>query len=269
MMIHAFVTTSYWTVLLAIFTLIAFLSASSDHRTQQSIIRGVIAPYLVLLSLFTLRYVLSVRVVAQWQYQLNTSDIQDAIRCANTYLVAISGRCADEGFLIGSWLRTPSWFYVHIFAAIVTTMAQLLQFLRPKKGDLAHRRLGYAAAMSLFVSAGGAIAIMFHSEGGLASVVPLSVLSILWIHFMLRGIHEARRNNQNRHRENMWRVLALTFSAPMLRLYERLFRGVGASNVVSYIAAQWAALVGNIIVVECLLRFGGEKPLLSAENICA
>lgn len=56
----------------------------------------------------------------------------------------------------------------------------------------------------------------------------------------------------------MLRVAALTFTAPMLRVYDALFRVLGASPTASYVSAEWCALAGNVGCVEAYIRSEGE-----------
>lgn len=242
----------------AVATWVFVFLSHRGFREPAVFFRSTFAPMLGVLAAFTMRYTATVHFVARWQYGMNESFIEDAIRCSGSFVATVEGACSDRGFLIGAWLERPASIYVHLFGAIVTSCLQIVQFARETRGDRRHAVVGWVAFASLVLSAGGAASILYHSEAGMASSIPLGLLTIFWTGSALRGILTIRRGDVSGHRRWMLRVAALTFTAPMLRVYDALFRVLGASPTMSYVSAEWCALVGNAGCVEAYIRSEAE-----------
>lgn len=152
-----------------------------------------------------------------------------------------------------SGLDVPAHFFF-AGAALLLAPFQVMTWLRRRWPRL-HRIGGWLYAAGVLVGGIGGLSMAPHAQGGWASGAAFAVLAPLWIAVTARGIGYAVAGDVARHRQWMWRSVALTSSAVTLRLM--LGFGLGLLHApfpAVYITAAWASWIFNLTLCEWWLR---------------
>lgn len=136
--------------------------------------------------------------------------------------------------------------------ALLGGLAQFVPWLRTRY-PVVHRWTGrgYLFAGVLPSSVLG-LAVALLSLGGLASQVPLSLLSVLWFVTAVQGLRAARARNFREHRVWMIRNFALTTAAVTGRLWGLALSSAlpDAGGAEIFAAANWLSFTVNLLVAE-------------------
>lgn len=149
-------------------------------------------------------------------------------------------------------------FYSHIFSSLVVLSSGAFLFSNYllKKWPKLHRWLGKVYVLLLLaVSAPSGMVMAVYANGGWAAKASFLILTPIWWWFTWKGYQTAVRRQFKAHRQWMMRSYALTLSAISLRIYQMMLgQLVYIDPVTQYIFVSWVSWVGNLIVVEILIR---------------
>jgi hypothetical protein len=154
-------------------------------------------------------------------------------------------------------------FYVHISSSMVVMVAGLLQFFPKilKRWPFVHRALGktYVAGILIFAAPSGLI-LGFYANGGLSSKVGFVLQSIVWWALTLAAWAEIRRKRPLQHTQMMLRSYAVTLAAMSLRTESYvMYHYLGTKPIETYLTVTWLSWVGNLLLAELIIYWGGAS----------
>lgn len=119
-----------------------------------------------------------------------------------------------------------------------------------------HRLSGGLYAGGVLMAGLAGLSLALHAQGGAATGIAFGLLALAWLATTGIGIGHALAGNLARHRQWMWRSIALTASAVTLRLI--LGIGLGVLHLPFapvYLAAAWGCWLFNLALCELVLRW--------------
>ncbi len=119
-----------------------------------------------------------------------------------------------------------------------------------------HRLSGVLYAGGVLVAGLGGLSLALRAEGGAPTGIAFGLLALAWLATTGIGIGYALAGNLARHRQWMWRSIALTASAVTFRL----ILGIGLDVLhlpfaPVYLAAAWGSWLFNLGVCELIARW--------------
>ncbi|MGY1426332.1 DUF2306 domain-containing protein [Lysobacter sp. A289] len=155
-------------------------------------------------------------------------------------------------FAISGW-DVPAHFFAAGLALLLVPL-QLSTSVRCRLPRL-HRLGGWLYVAAVAIGAGSGLSLAENAQGGLASTLGFTALSLLWPVVTAIGIRHAIAGNTAAHRRWMFRSAALTTAAITLRLI--LATGVILQwpFIPVYIAAAWLSWLINLAICELILRW--------------
>lgn len=202
-----------------------------------------------------------------------------ALVSLGTYAQGPLQELADEGTSVAaSFVDAPTFvqvaLYVHIVAGSIALALGPLQFvtwLRNRWPRL-HRMVGRTYVGTVLIAALMGLVIAPYNSAGLLGVFGFGLLGVLWAVTTLLALQAARQRRFRDHQAWMIRSYALTFAAPMLRLWvlvlitvQPFFLGIEPDPYLAferaYIFVPFLCWVPNLIFAEWLVWRRG-LPLL-------
>ncbi|PZS88795.1 DUF2306 domain-containing protein [Stenotrophomonas maltophilia] len=119
-----------------------------------------------------------------------------------------------------------------------------------------HRLSGGLYTGGVLIAGLAGFSLALHAEGGAPTGIAFGLLAVAWLATTGIGIGHALAGNLARHRQWMWRSIALTASAVSFRLI--LGIGLGVLHLPFapvYLAAAWGCWLFNLAVCELVLRW--------------
>lgn len=163
---------------------------------------------------------------------------------------------------LGAVLQAHVWaLYLHVIPAMGSLILGPFQFLpqvRSNWPDL-HRWLGRIYLVTVVVGGVAALYLAQFSFMGMSSRLGFSVLALLLLYTGYRAYANIRQRRVQGHREWMMRNYALIFAAVTLRIYIRIFFGMGYTLPDIHGINAWLCWVPNLIFVEWLIRRGRNQ----------
>lgn len=150
----------------------------------------------------------------------------------------------------------------HLFGgglALLLVPLQMSAWIQQRLPRL-HRISGGLYAGGVVVAGVAGLSLALRAEGGMATGVAFGLLALAWLAATGIGIRYALMGEVSRHRQWMWRSIALTGSAISLRVI--LLVGLGVLHLpfpTAYLAAAWGCWLFNLALCELLLRWPGWK----------
>lgn len=191
------------------------------------------------------------------------------------YLVLGLRTMAETGIgLAGAYVDAPIGarvaLYVHIVAATVALVVapfQLSSRLRRRRRR-AHRATGRVYLVSVGVGALAGLGLLPFNSAGFTGVFGFGGLALVWAYAAWRAYRAIRSGDVPSHHAWVLRSVAVTFAAPMLRLWLGLLIGVqvpfaGADVDAdtlfanAYQAVPFLCWLPNLLVAEWLVRRRG------------
>ena len=191
------------------------------------------------------------------------------------YLVLGLTTMADLGIgLAGAYVDAPPVarvaLYVHIVAATVALLIapfQLSARLR-RRARRAHRVAGRVYLGGVAVGALAGLVLLPFNSAGLTGVFGFGGLAAVWAYSGWRALRAIRDGDVAGHQGWMIRSVALTFAAPMLRLWLGLLIGVqvpfagpepdgDAMFAAAYAVVPFLCWLPNLLVAEWIVRRRG------------
>lgn len=157
-------------------------------------------------------------------------------------------------------------FYIHIISSWFVMVAGILQFIPYilKNYPTIHRIFGKVyVILVLFFAAPSGLGLALYANGGLSTKVGFSCQCIVWWFITFIAWQEIRRKNWLLHTQAMLRSYAVTLAAMSLRIgsYVMIYH-FGTKPIETYLTVTWLSWVGNLLIVEILIKFGLAKYLL-------
>lgn len=189
-------------------------------------------------------------------------------------LAQIAAADPDNAVIAENFVSTPvvvqGALYLHIVAAalaLVLGPAQFSSRLRARARRL-HRITGRTYLVSVGLGALAAIAIAPWNAAGIVGLFGFGSLGVLWLWTGSRALRSIRSGDIPAHQAWMIRNYALTFAAPMLRLWLGVLIGVQiavsggvldpeAAFANAYAAVPFLCWLPNLVVAEWLVRRRG------------
>lgn len=119
-----------------------------------------------------------------------------------------------------------------------------------------HRVSGGLYVGGVLVAGLAGFSLALHAEGGAPTGIAFGLLALAWLATTCIGVGYALAGNLARHRQWMWRSIALTASAVTFRLI--LGIGLGVLHLPFapvYLAAAWGCWLFNLAVCELVVRW--------------
>ncbi|WP_164117530.1 DUF2306 domain-containing protein [Stenotrophomonas maltophilia] len=119
-----------------------------------------------------------------------------------------------------------------------------------------HRVSGGLYVGGVLVAGLAGFSLALHAEGGALTGIAFGLLALAWLATTSIGVGYALAGNLARHRQWMWRSIALTASAVTFRLI--LGIGLGVLHLPFapvYLAAAWGCWLFNLAVCELVVRW--------------
>lgn len=155
-------------------------------------------------------------------------------------------------FAVSGW-DVPSHFFAAGLALLLVPL-QLSASVRRRVPRL-HRLGGWLYVGAVAIGAVSGLSLAANAQGGIASTLGFTTLSLLWPLATAIGIRHAIAGDTAAHRRWMCRSVALTTAAVTLRL----MLGVGVvlqwPFMPVYVAAAWLSWIVNLAVCELILRW--------------
>lgn len=155
-------------------------------------------------------------------------------------------------FAVSGW-DVPAHFFAAGLALLLVPL-QLSASVRRRVPRL-HRLGGLLYVVAVAIAAVSGFSLAANAQGGIASTLGFTTLSLLWPLATAIGIRHAIAGDTVAHRRWMCRSIALTTAAVTLRL----MLGVGVllqwPFMPVYIAAAWLSWIVNLAVCELILRW--------------
>ena len=152
-----------------------------------------------------------------------------------------------------SGLDVPAHFFGAGLALLMVPL-QLSGWIR-RRWPALHRLGGWLSAVAILVGGVSGLSLAQHAQGGWASRLGFSLLSLLWLAVTANGIRLAIAGQRDRHRRWMAYSMALTSGAVTLRVMLALGTGVlGWPFMPVYVGTSWASWLFNLAVCAWLLR---------------
>lgn len=124
-----------------------------------------------------------------------------------------------------------------------------------------HRTVGRVVLLCIVLGGTAGLVIAPLSLAGLIGTAGFGSLALLWITFAVAGFRAIRRRDVVHHRRWMLRAFAMTYAAVTLRLWLiALIPLLGGDFLPAYYVVPFLSWVPNLIVVELILRRGGNLP---------
>jgi len=189
-------------------------------------------------------------------------------------LAELAASDADSATIAGNYVSAPAAvqgaLYLHIVAAalaLVLGPAQFSRRLRTRVPRL-HRVTGRAYFIAVGLGALGALVIAPWNLAGFVGFFGFATLAVLWLWTGARALRAIRAGDVALHQSWMIRNYALTFAAPMLRLWVGVLIAVQiaasggvldpeAAFVNAYAAVPFLCWLPNLVVAEWLIRRRG------------
>lgn len=162
--------------------------------------------------------------------------------------------------------------YLHILGAMVALVLGPFQFspgLR-KRFLKGHRIVGRLYLLGCLAGGIGGLSMTRFAHGGFPAGMGFAMLGALWLIASAMALHRIRQRNVAAHREWMIRSFALTFAAPMLRLYLTLHGILSGMEIIdlpftqAYIAIAWLCWVPNVLFAEWFINATRPQPVTNA-----
>lgn len=198
-----------------------------------------------------------------------------ALAASVPYLVLGLRTMAETGIgLAGAYVDTPIGarvaLYVHIVAATVALVVapfQLSSRLRRRRRRM-HRATGRVYLVSVGVGALAGLGLLPFNSAGFTGVFGFGGLALVWAYTAWRAYLAIRAGDVPSHHAWVLRSVAVTFAAPMLRLWLGLLIGVQVPFVgadadpeelfaTAYQVVPFLCWLPNLLVAEWLVRRRG------------
>lgn len=187
---------------------------------------------------------------------------------------SLEGLTTENAGLAGTFVDAPAVvrlaFYLHVVTASVALVAGVPQFVRRLRDrrPAVHRWTGRVYLATVGLGALSALVIAPFSDAGLVALFGFGALAVLWLWASARALTAIRRGDVASHQAWMIRSYALTFAAPMLRVWLGLLIGlqvpfagpepdVEALFANAYAAVPFLCWLPNVVVGEWLVRRRG------------
>lgn len=148
-------------------------------------------------------------------------------------------------------------FYLHIFSSLIILFctAILLSKTILYKYVKWHKISGKIyVVLVLLISAPTGLLMAFHANGGFDTQLSFIILSPLWWYFTFMGYTTIRKGKVKKHKEWMFRSIALTLSAVTLRLAQMVLNTFWVLDQdLLYFSVSWGSWIVNLIIVEYLI----------------
>jgi len=169
-------------------------------------------------------------------------------------------------FVAELFARTPAATIGHLAGGMIAIAVGALQVSRTIRNRFLnlHRWLGRLYVLAVTTGGLSAIALAGRSGGGLPGHVGFALLGMCWLIATWAAYISIRRDDEDAHREWMFRSYGLTLAAVTLRIYLPLSQIAGMDFEAAYTTITWLCWVPNLIVVEWILirRRGRRSPAI-------
>ncbi len=189
-------------------------------------------------------------------------------------LAEIAASDADAATIAGNYVGTPAFvqgaLYLHIGAAALALALGPAQFSRRlrARAPRGHRITGRVYFVAVGLGALAALVIAPWNLAGLVGLFGFGSLGVLWLWTGARALRAIRAGDVALHQSWMLRNYALTFAAPMLRLWTGVLVAVlvatsggdldpEAAFANAYAAVPFLCWLPNLVVAEWLVRRRG------------
>jgi uncharacterized membrane protein len=151
-----------------------------------------------------------------------------------------------------------NWLVAHAVCSSIALLIGPWQFVSAirRRWIGAHRWAGRIYCGAVLVGWIASLPVAAHANFGPISSVGFLVLGVLWAGATAQGYFTIRAGKIEEHRRWMVRSYALTAAAITLRIFLPLLPLMGISVANTYRFAAWGSWILNLILAECLLRFG-------------
>lgn len=153
-----------------------------------------------------------------------------------------------------SGMDVPAHFFGGGLALLLAPL-QMSGWVRQRIPRL-HRIGGGLYAGGVLIAGLAGLSLARHAQGGAATGLGFGLLGVAWLITTGFGLGYALAGNLAKHRDWMWRSIALTASAVTLRLI--LGVGLGVLHLpfpLVYLAAAWGCWTFNLAACELALRW--------------
>lgn len=144
----------------------------------------------------------------------------------------------------------------HIGGGMLALLTGPLQFVRRlrKRAPAVHRWTGRLYLVGVGVGGLGGLAMARLAYGGPVARLGFAALAVAWLYATWMAYRRIRAGDVAAHRRWMVRSFAITFAAPMLRLWLPGLMAAGLPFDVAYPTVAWLCWVPNLIAAELGLR---------------
>lgn len=144
----------------------------------------------------------------------------------------------------------------HIAGGMLALLTGPVQFVRRlrDRAPAVHRWTGRMYLVGVGVGGLGGLAMARLAYGGPAARLGFAALAVAWLYATWMAYRRIRRGDVASHRRWMVRSFALTFAAPMLRLWLPGLMATGLPFDVAYPSVAWLCWLPNLVVAELALR---------------
>lgn len=218
---------------------------------------------------------------APWLALLLTSIVV-AVYFPSKYLTdTLKSLAHNDPGLASTYAVTPVLiqvaFYVHIVFSGMALLLGGFQFSRAlrRRFPRTHRWIGRTYVVSVLLGGVAAFVMSFFSSVAFLGFFGFGTLAVLWIWTTYRGYHSARNRDLAAHQAWMIRSFALTYAAPMLRIWLILLiliqlpfgldGAVAAAN--AYAPVPFLCWLPNLVIAEYIIYRRGLPSLIQAANL--
>jgi uncharacterized membrane protein len=154
-------------------------------------------------------------------------------------------------------IKSPLYFtlfYIHVASGLLCLTLGPVMFIQKLIGNGIHKKLGKLFAYNVFVLVPTGIYLSLYAKGGITSTFSFSLLGVLMVICMLKGIQQIRKGNIKKHTEWMTRNYALAASALTFRIFHIALLYFSTDYIEVYLASVNLSLVANLLIAELIIE---------------